>query len=239
MRVAFLDWLLKEIRTLPEPARQAVAAHGVTLEVISASPLDPADEEHYRELIGEAFGSHPQIAFKVGSSAIAGLELHGPHLVVSNSWRADLTQIFADLTHDHRPLTPEQTPGSNAHAQSLAPPRSDRRPNRSAGSRRSGTASHWSPDCPMSGSMSCCASTRDSSALPRCSNATGSAAFCWTTLMRSRPVIRCAAQATWCACRWDRRCSAGSSIHLVARSTGRGPRGRHARTHRAPGASHH
>ena len=103
VRVAFLDWLLKEIRTLPEPARQAVAADGVTLEVISATPLDPADEEHYRGLIGEAFGSHPQIAFKTDPALIAGLELHGPHLVVSNSWRADLTRIFADLTNDHRP----------------------------------------------------------------------------------------------------------------------------------------
>jgi F-type H+-transporting ATPase subunit b len=102
VRAAFLSWLLKEIRTLPEPARQAVAADGVTLEAISASSLERADQEHYRELIAEAFGSHPQVAFKVDPALIAGLELHGPYLVVSNSWRADLTRIFADLTHDHR-----------------------------------------------------------------------------------------------------------------------------------------
>ena len=92
VRAAFLDWLLKEIRALPEPARQAVAADGVALEAISATPLDPADQERYRGLIGEAFGAHPQIAFKADPALIAGLELHGPHLVVSNSWRADLTQ---------------------------------------------------------------------------------------------------------------------------------------------------
>ena len=40
------------------------------------------------------------------------------------------------------------------------------------------TASHSSPGCPPSGSMSFCASTRDSSASPRCSSATGSAASC-------------------------------------------------------------
>ena len=83
--------------------RQAVAANGVALEAISATPLEPADQERYRELIGEAFGAHPQIAFKADPALIAGLELHGPHLVVSNSWRADLTQILADLTHDKRP----------------------------------------------------------------------------------------------------------------------------------------
>jgi len=102
VRAAFLDWLLKEIRTLPDPARQAVAANGVTLEAITAAPLEPVDQERYRELIGEAFGAHPQIAFKADPTLIAGLELHGPHLVVHNSWRADLTQILADLTHDDR-----------------------------------------------------------------------------------------------------------------------------------------
>jgi F-type H+-transporting ATPase subunit b len=100
VRAAFLDWLLTEIRALPDPARQAVAADGVTLEAISATPLDPADQERYRGLIGEAFGSHPQVAFKTDPSLIGGLELHGPHLVVNNSWRADLAKILADLTHD-------------------------------------------------------------------------------------------------------------------------------------------
>jgi F-type H+-transporting ATPase subunit b len=103
VRAAFLSWLLKEIRTLPDPVRQAVAADGVALEAISATPLAPADQERYRERIGEAFGAHPQIVFKADPALIAGLELHGPHLVVRNSWRADLTQILADLTHDNRP----------------------------------------------------------------------------------------------------------------------------------------
>lgn len=103
VRAAFLSWLLKEIRALPDPVRQAVAADGVAFEAISATPLAPADQERYRERIGEAFGAHPQIVFKADPALIAGLELHGPHLVVSNSWRADLTQILAELTHDKRP----------------------------------------------------------------------------------------------------------------------------------------
>ena len=102
VRAAFLDWLLQEIRGLPENVRNAVAADGVVLEAISAAPIEPADQERYRELIGEAFGAHPQINFKVDPALIAGLELRGPHLVVSNSWRADLTRILADLAHDKR-----------------------------------------------------------------------------------------------------------------------------------------
>jgi len=103
VRASFLSWLLKEIRALPDPVRQAVATDGVALEAISATPLAPADEERYRERISDAFGAHPLIVFKADPALIAGLELHGPHLAVRNSWRADLTQILADLTHDNQP----------------------------------------------------------------------------------------------------------------------------------------
>ncbi len=102
VRAAFLGWLLDKIRNLPEPARQAVTANGAALEAISATPLDPADEERYRTLIGEALGGHPRIVFKADPALIAGLELHAPNLVVSNSWRADLSQILVKVMHDNR-----------------------------------------------------------------------------------------------------------------------------------------
>jgi F-type H+-transporting ATPase subunit b len=100
---AFLDLLLKEIQNLPDPVRNAVAANGVVLEAVSATPIAPADQERYRTLIGNAFGVRPQISFKVDPALIAGLELHGPHLVINNSWRADLANILANLAHDNRP----------------------------------------------------------------------------------------------------------------------------------------
>ena len=99
---AFLDLLLREIRMLPEPARAAMAGDGVALEAISATPIQPADEEHHRQVIGEALGTRAQIIFKEDPALVAGLELHGPHLVVTNSWRADLTKILADLAYDNR-----------------------------------------------------------------------------------------------------------------------------------------
>jgi F-type H+-transporting ATPase subunit b len=97
---AFLGWLLQEIRSLPENLRNAAVADGVVLEAVSAAPIEPAEQDRYRQLIGAAFGAHPQIVFRVDAALIAGVELHGPHLLVANSWRADLTRILADLGHD-------------------------------------------------------------------------------------------------------------------------------------------
>jgi len=102
VREAFLEWLLNEIRKLPEPARRAMTADDVALEAASATPLGPEEQERYRARIGEALGSRPQMAFSADPALIAGLELRGPHLVVSNSWRADLAQILADITRDGR-----------------------------------------------------------------------------------------------------------------------------------------
>jgi F-type H+-transporting ATPase subunit b len=101
IRATFLDWLIKEIGTLPDATRHAVVANGANLEVISATALDPADEERTRSLIGKAFGGQPAIIFKTDPALIAGLELLGPHLIITNSWRADLEKIFKVLTHEH------------------------------------------------------------------------------------------------------------------------------------------
>ncbi|WP_018317139.1 ATP synthase F0 subunit B [Bradyrhizobium sp. WSM2793] len=97
---AFLDVLLREIRALPEPARKAMAADGVVLEAVSATPVQPEEQQRQRQLIAEAFEARPEITFKEDPGLIAGLELHGPHLVIKNSWRADLAKILADLSDD-------------------------------------------------------------------------------------------------------------------------------------------
>ncbi len=102
VRAAFLDWLIAEIRRLPDPARQAVAADGVELEAVSSTALEPADQDRVRTLIGDAFGARPRIAFTADPALLAGLELHGPNFTVSNSWRADLTKILTDIAHDSR-----------------------------------------------------------------------------------------------------------------------------------------
>lgn len=97
---AFLDGLLREIRLLPDSVRGDAIGNGGVLEAVSAVPIDPDEQARYRTRIGEAFAEPPPIAFKVEPDLIAGLELRGPHLVIHNSWRADLDRILAELAHD-------------------------------------------------------------------------------------------------------------------------------------------
>ena len=98
---AFTGWLLADVRALPEAARRAAAAQGAAFEAVSARPLVAADEARTRTEIAAALGAEPRITFKTDPALIAGLELHGPHLALSNSWRADLARILADLQHAH------------------------------------------------------------------------------------------------------------------------------------------
>jgi F-type H+-transporting ATPase subunit b len=93
VRAAFLDWLVQEIA-----ARSGtVTTNGAALEIVSATVLDPEEQERTRQRIVKALGSDPPIEFRSDTALIAGLELHSPHLLVSNSWRADLERILAGL----------------------------------------------------------------------------------------------------------------------------------------------
>jgi F-type H+-transporting ATPase subunit b len=96
----FLDWALKAIRALPAATREAATGSPVALETTSATPLDPAEQVKVIQMIGEAFGAPVRVVFKSDPTLIAGLELRTDHLVVANSWRADLVQILAGLAHD-------------------------------------------------------------------------------------------------------------------------------------------
>ena len=96
---AFLDWLIAAIRALPESARAAATAEGVELEVVSAAPLQAEEESRCRRAIVEALGGGA-LLFKSDPALIAGLELRGPALVITNSWRADLDAIRLTLRHD-------------------------------------------------------------------------------------------------------------------------------------------
>lgn len=102
VREAFLQGLLTAIRALPASTRQSAASNVSSLEVVSAAALDSADQDRYRRLVGDAFGADPQTIFNVDPALIAGVELHGAHFIVTNSWHAELVRILTELQHEHR-----------------------------------------------------------------------------------------------------------------------------------------
>ncbi len=100
LQAAFIDRLIETIRQLPDAERQTMAAQGAHIEVLSAAPLETQDQGPLVQRLAEAFGVQAEFVFRTEPALIAGIELHGPHLVVSNSWRADLQHIQTELSHD-------------------------------------------------------------------------------------------------------------------------------------------
>ena len=96
----FLDWALTAIRALPATIREAITRSAPALETTSATALDRAEQSRAIQLIGEAFGAPVRVVFKTDPGLIEGLEIRTDHLVIANSWRADLAQIQAELAHD-------------------------------------------------------------------------------------------------------------------------------------------
>ncbi len=100
VRAAFLHWLVEQIAALREEARGAIAADE-KIEIIAAGPLDAREKVEARAALAAALDAEAaKITFGVDAALIAGLELRTPHFVLSNSWRADLAKILAELTHD-------------------------------------------------------------------------------------------------------------------------------------------
>lgn len=95
----FLDWLVSSIRAMPGPARVAAVTDAGGMEAVTAAPLGPAEQEQARTAIAAAFGIPPQVTFRADPALLAGIELHGPHFALNNSWRADLDEILKTIRH--------------------------------------------------------------------------------------------------------------------------------------------
>ena len=102
IRDVFLDWLIVEIAKLPDSARAAAAQPGACFEAISATALSATEEATVRRRVASALGAEPAISFRTDPALIVGLELHGPGIVVTNSWRADLSRILEGIDNGER-----------------------------------------------------------------------------------------------------------------------------------------
>ena len=88
---SFLAYLLDHLRAMPEAARKAT--EGCALEVVSAKAID---QPSTTAAIAKALGTTPTLTYRTDPCLIAGVELHGPHLDVTNSWQADLAKVLSE-----------------------------------------------------------------------------------------------------------------------------------------------
>lgn len=103
---AFLDGLCQAVRALPSEERESFAAATAAdhaIEVVTATPLSKEETGHVRDALKAAFGSELSFEFLADATLIAGIELHSPHTIVRNSWRADLDRIREELDRDQHP----------------------------------------------------------------------------------------------------------------------------------------
>jgi len=94
---AFLDGLCAEIGKL---APGLSPGAGEAIEITTAAPLTPADEEMIRAALAAAFGAPHPFSWRADPAVIAGIELRTPHALICNSFRADLTRISQELKQD-------------------------------------------------------------------------------------------------------------------------------------------
>lgn len=97
VQATFLAQLVEAIAGMSAADRAALTASADGIEIVTAT--DPEDVERVRieHAVKEALGGTPRLRFVTDPSVIAGLELRSAHLVLRNSWRADLDNILQEV----------------------------------------------------------------------------------------------------------------------------------------------
>jgi F-type H+-transporting ATPase subunit b len=88
--------LMDALRALSADARAKLAADQ-PLTIVTPMPLEPQERERYGKAVVEELGLSSPPAASVDPDMIAGFELRGQHMRVTNSWRADLDRMLAAL----------------------------------------------------------------------------------------------------------------------------------------------
>ena len=102
----FLERALARLQDLAETQRSALIdrlANGAVVQVVTATPLDPAGREDFTCRLRELLGKDTNIQFADDPTLLAGTELHFPHTVLHHSWRDSLREIEEGLKRNGRP----------------------------------------------------------------------------------------------------------------------------------------
>lgn len=89
--------LLARLDALAQAERDRLVPRGAQVRLSTSEALTPAEQAHFLTALRKVFPGLGDLAFEVDPELLAGFELAGPNLVVTNSWRADLAQIATAL----------------------------------------------------------------------------------------------------------------------------------------------
>lgn len=81
-------------------AERATLIGAEPLTIVGAAPVDEAGRRLLRESLAQLVGAPPEVLFEEDPALIGGCELHGPHIHIRNSWRADLEDMLSHLAKE-------------------------------------------------------------------------------------------------------------------------------------------
>lgn len=96
---AMFEALTGQLATMADTER-AKTLGGGRLTIVSPAPLEEADRARYRDALANLLPAPLDLAFEADPALIGGCELHGAHVHIRNSWRADLDDMLGHLAKD-------------------------------------------------------------------------------------------------------------------------------------------
>lgn len=96
---AMFQALMERLRQLGDDERRRLA-QDTSLRAITASPLDDDQRARFGTALAAALSLPAPPEFVCEPSLVAGFELQGSHMLVRNSWRADLDELLAAMKVD-------------------------------------------------------------------------------------------------------------------------------------------
>jgi F-type H+-transporting ATPase subunit b len=101
----FVEVLCADLRDLPGESRKLLASaaeRGISLEIVSAAPLDEAQRKLCSDALNQAAGRKVDATWHTDPTLIAGIEIRGPEIVLNDSWGNDLDRILKEVTGNAR-----------------------------------------------------------------------------------------------------------------------------------------
>jgi F-type H+-transporting ATPase subunit b len=105
---ALLESLTSAVDDLPDEQRRNLAAAAGPLDIVTAAPLDDAQQMACRDMMCQVLGRTSTLVFRTDPALIAGVELHTSGILVRNSWQADLEHIAGELHQDEQHVAPSE-----------------------------------------------------------------------------------------------------------------------------------